>query len=386
MKILYANMASGFSGRMFLSSLFQLGVSVDKCCNIISSIFSGSVNFNIEYLNKNNINCGKLDIDYSNINIDCSNFNKIIDTISSSNINEKVKENSIKILSYLAESISLVENQPIENIDFSKICNIESVIISICVSFAIEELSIKKVIVSDILIGEGFNKNSSLPTPETIKLLQNLPVKKVNVDGEVTTALCIAIIKTFVTNFEKSFSGKIIQDVYVASSNNFDNLPNYSSVMIIDDNKDIYKDEVLLMKTNIDDMSGENFGFLLNALLEMGALDVSYSPAYGKKNRPLYMLTVMLPKESEKDFAKIIFKYSTTAGIRVQSVERLIMGREMMNVYVEGEVVSVKKLYYDDIEKYCPEWDDCVRVSKKLITTPTDIHVKATMIAMKGDK
>lgn len=386
MKILYANMASGFSGRMFLSSLFQLGVSVDKCCNIISSIFSGSVNFNIEYLNKNNINCGKLDIDYSNINIDCSNFNKIIDTISSSNINEKVKENSIKILSYLAESISLVENQPIENIDFSKICNIESVIISICVSFAIEELSIKKVIVSDILIGEGFNKNSSLPTPETIKLLQNLPVKKVNVDGEVTTALSIAIIKTFVTNFEKSFSGKIIQDVYVASSNNFDNLPNYSSVMIIDDNKDIYKDEVLLMKTNIDDMSGENFGFLLNALLEMGALDVSYSPAYGKKNRPLYMLTVMLPKESEKDFAKIIFKYSTTAGIRVQSVERLIMGREMMNVYVEGEVVSVKKLYYDDIEKYCPEWDDCVRVSKKLITTPTDIHVKATMIAMKGDK
>ncbi len=141
--------------------------------------------------------------------------------------------------------------------------------------------------------------------------------------------------------------------------------------------KNKFHDEILLMETNIDDMTGENFGFLLNLLIDNGALDVYYTSAYGKKNRPLYILSLMIPIDKEEFFAKIIFKYSSSAGIRTQKLNRIIMDREIISVNIDGFNVNIKKLCYYDIVKYYPEWDNCVEVAKKINSTPQDIYNKA---------
>lgn len=146
-------------------------------------------------------------------------------------------------------------------------------------------------------------------------------------------------------------------------------------------------DKVLLIETNIDDMTGENFGYLLNLLMDNGAIDVSYTSAYGKKNRPLYILSVIVPIGKEKDFAKIIFKNSTTSGIRIQEIDRIIMDRQILKINIDGYNIDVKRLYFEDIEKFSPEWDNCVEVSKKLNITPNDVYNKVmSKIIKEGEK
>lgn len=150
--------------------------------------------------------------------------------------------------------------------------------------------------------------------------------------------------------------------------------------------KNEYHDEILLMETNIDDMTGENFGFLLNFLMDSGALDVYYTSAYGKKNRPLYILSLMIPVDKEEYFAKIIFKYSSTAGIRIKKIDRIIMNRKIMQVNIDGFIINIKKLIYYDIVKYYPEWDNCVEIAKKINSTPQDVYNRAILLLKKGSE
>ena len=384
MKTLYFDMPFGIAGESALACLFQLGADASAFSDVVSGIFSKPVKISLEKVMRAGVSCGRLKSEVGDIGGDLESFRDIRKIIVSAPVPETVKSDAIKTISILAEAESLVRGVPMEDVRFDRMVAHDNLIYSLGFAWCIKELGIGKIRASRPVLGCGSLKTADgvlpLPLPVTLKILNGVAVKRIEQEGELTTPIGAAILRASVSEFSNSFYGRVGRDCYASTSADE---PNFIRAVLFEEEKAENKDEVLLMKTNIDDMSGENFGFLLDTLMGKGALDVSYSPAYGKKNRPLYMLTVMLPKEREKEIAKIIFRYSTTAGIRVQTVDRLVMAREMMAVNIEGEQVRVKRLYYDDIEKFCPEWDDCVRVSKKIITTPIDVHCRATLLAAK---
>lgn len=383
MKTLYFDMPSGISGESALACLFQLGADAGAFSDVVSGIFDKPVKMSLEKVMHAGVSCGRLKAEADDIDCDLESFRDIRKIVVSAHVSETVKSDAIKTISALAEAESLVQGVPMEDVCFGKAVARDNLIYSLGFAWCLKELGIGKIRASRPVVGCGSLKTAEgvlpLPLPVTLKILNGVAIKRTEIEGELTTPIGAAILKAYVSEFSNSFYGRVGRDCYAVSADD----PNFIRAVLFEEERAENKDEVLLMKTNIDDMSGENFGFLLDTLMGKGALDVSYSPAYGKKNRPLYMLTVMLPKEREKEIAKIIFRYSTTAGIRVQAVDRLVMAREMMAVSIEGEPVRVKRLYYDDIEKFCPEWDDCVRVSKKIITTPIDVHCRATLLAAK---
>jgi hypothetical protein len=144
---------------------------------------------------------------------------------------------------------------------------------------------------------------------------------------------------------------------------------------------DSNSDTVALLECNIDDMSGEFFADVMERLFAAGALDVWFVPVYGKKNRPLYQLSVLVPQELEQAAVYIILEHSSTAGIRRRLTQRIIMERSFVNVRVKGEAVSVKRLEYADIVKFSPEWADCAAVARKLNMTAAEVYNMAINLA-----
>lgn len=148
---------------------------------------------------------------------------------------------------------------------------------------------------------------------------------------------------------------------------------------------DDFGDQLSLLECNIDDMSGEFFGSLLDRLFEAGAADVWFTPVYGKKNRPLYQMSALSPAGKEEKCIRVILAHSSTAGIRRRIIHRIIMDRSFIEVKIKGEKVSVKKLVWKDIVKYSPEWEDCSKAANKLNITVAEIYSIAQVEARSLD-
>jgi hypothetical protein len=146
---------------------------------------------------------------------------------------------------------------------------------------------------------------------------------------------------------------------------------------IDDEECDEYGDEVCLLECNIDDMSGEFFGDVMDRLFNAGAIDVWFTSAYGKKNRPLYQLSALMRQEDEDEGIRILLTHSSTAGVRRRLIKRVVMQRSFIHVNIDGESVAVKKLQWRDVTKYTPEWEDCAAASRKLNKPVAEIYAEA---------
>jgi hypothetical protein len=140
---------------------------------------------------------------------------------------------------------------------------------------------------------------------------------------------------------------------------------------------DEYGDEVCLLECNIDDMSGEFFGDVMDRLFAAGAVDVWFTSVYGKKNRPLYQLSAIMKPEDEEEGIRILLTHSSTAGVRRRLIRRVIMQRSFIHVNIDGQTVAVKRLQWRDVVKYTPEWEDCAAVSRSSGKPVAEIYAEA---------
>lgn len=138
-------------------------------------------------------------------------------------------------------------------------------------------------------------------------------------------------------------------------------------------------DQVVLLEANIDDQTGQGLGFALDRLMAAGALDASFIPLYMKKNRPAVMLSVMAPVKAKAKFQKLIFKYTSTKGIRTQVVDRAIMTRHFCQVVYQGHPIKVKIAEYEGVTRATPEYEDCKKAALAL-----DVSLEKVMSAAEN--
>jgi uncharacterized protein (DUF111 family) len=123
-------------------------------------------------------------------------------------------------------------------------------------------------------------------------------------------------------------------------------------------------DEITVLETNIDDASGEIMGYTMSRLMDAGALDAFYTPIYMKKNRPAYLLTVIGAVGTEDALAEIILKETSTLGIRIRTMKRYCMDREIVNISTPYGEARVKIASMGDFKKTSPEYEDCRRIAE----------------------
>ncbi len=282
------------------------------------------------------------------------------------NIPSKVKEDVLAVYKIIAEAESQVHGVPVNEIHFHEVGSIDAVADITAVCLLINELKPDFIAASPIHVGNGQVRCAHgilpVPAPATALILKGIPYYSRDVMGELCTPTGAALLKHFVNDFGNQPIMLVDKIGYGMGRKDFEQA---NCVRALLGESEETKDVVLELCCNIDDMTAEEIAFARERLVEAGAVDVFTIPIGMKKNRSGILFTCMCTKEKRDIILKLMFKHTSTLGIRESICNRYVLDRHMEKVTVDGEEVSIKKVsgYGTDREKI--EYNDLVKVALK---------------------
>ena len=242
------------------------------------------------------------------------------------------------------------------------------------VCYLIDKLNADVIYASPVHVGKGTVKCAHgilpVPAPATAEILKGIPIySREEINGELCTPTGAALLKHFVKEFRQMPLMSIEKTGYGMGHKDFV-FANCVRVFLGEDASQ-KKGEVIELDFNVDDMTGEEIGFLNDSLLKNGAHEAFVTPVYMKKNRPGNLISVLCSREKEEELVKLIFRHSTTIGIRETVKDRFILDREVQNVDTPYGTIRRKvssgygtnraKYEYDDLSKIAQEKDLSIR-------------------------
>ncbi|MBS4025386.1 MAG: nickel pincer cofactor biosynthesis protein LarC [Clostridia bacterium] len=373
--LLYFDCFSGISGDMCLGALLDLGIPADYLTDKLSLV--PIRDYHIEFLSvtKKGIGATKVNILQKNRQV-FRHLPDIEKLIAASHLSPWVKEQSFVAFTKLAAAEAVVHRTTVDKIHFHEVGALDSIIDIIGTFILVEYLKPTKVMASSIPLGSGFVRCEHgllpVPAPATLELLAGVPVNSFLTGGELVTPTGAAIITTLADEFASIPTGIINKVGYGAGTKDFDH-PNVLRTLLIQSSSAPRCsnepcptcDQVVVIETTIDDMTGEALGFLLEKLFAAKALDCYYAPIYMKKNRPAQKLTVLCSTECQPEILTALFRHSSTFGARIVSQERVKLDRIFQMVTTPFGQVQLKLGYLNqDLVQVSPEYEDCARLAE----------------------
>ena len=291
--------------------------------------------------------------------------NKIIDD---SSLDEKTKYLAKRIFLRVAKAESKVHNKPLEEVHFHEVGALDSIVDIIGTAILINKINPDKILASSVNDGYGFiecaHGTMSVPVPATSELFANSNVKfrQIDVDTELVTPTGAAIIAELAEDFTTLPAMKIEKIGWGAGYKDL-KIPNVLKVYLGE--TEANNGQIIVMETNIDDTTGEILGYTQEKLFQNGALDLFFTPIFMKKNRPAYRLTVACRKDDMVKLQKIIFKETTTIGIRYRQESRTELQRENIEIDTKYGKMKAKKVTNNGEEYIYPEYESLKEIAEK---------------------
>ena len=302
----------------------------------------------------------------------------------SEGLNDNQQDIALRIFHAVAEAEAKVHGERIDKVHFHEVGAIDSIVDIVAVAIGLDWLDVEELYCSRVPTGRGQVKIAhgmcAVPTPGTAELLKGVPLADVPVEAELTTPTGAAIVKTMATQFVDSLPEMTIESIgYGAGTRDFDDRANVLR-LIIGETSGVEEsdDSVMLLETNLDDVTGEVLGYTKRMLMSAGALDVYTTPIQMKKDRPAVMLSVICSPEDVGKLEGILFRETLTFGIRRQRITRSV--RQRMAYTVETEFGSIKgKVGWrgDESVIFTPEYESCVEVAKAHDMPLRDVYLAA---------
>lgn len=295
---------------------------------------------------------------------------EILDIIYSGNLTSGAKKYAEKIFRVIAEAESKAHGVPVEQVHFHEVGAVDSIVDIAAVSVCLDNLGIDRVIVPWLSEGYGTIRcqHGMIPVPvpavSHIAEKYGLCLRMTNVEGELVTPTGAAIVAAVRTSDRLPDRYAIKKIGMGAGKRNYPGTPGILRAMLIQES-DQQKDIIYKLESNIDDCSGEVLGYVMERLFEAGARDVNYMPVYMKKNRPAYQLNVICDENRLEELEQIIFRETTTIGIRRMKVERTVLNRDICEISTFLGTARVKICQAGSEKKAYPEYEDAVYLAKK---------------------
>ncbi len=296
-------------------------------------------------------------------------------------LSEKVKEDIMAVYRLIAEAESYAHNAPVTEIHFHEVGTLDAVADITAVCMLMERLAPEEVVVSPIHVGSGqvhcAHGILPVPAPATAYILKDVPIYGGNVKGELCTPTGASLLKHFATRFGEMPVMKTAAIGYGMGKKDFKEA-NCVRAFLGESLKDLdaplkdtmfLTDKVLELSCNLDDMTAEAIGFAMERLFEGGALEVFTLPAGMKKARPGVLLTVLCAPEKEVQMAALLFKHTTTIGIRKAERARYLLERKITSIETPYGTVRRKEsegsFFGENFlrEKY--EYEDIARIARE---------------------
>ncbi|MBE6508831.1 MAG: nickel pincer cofactor biosynthesis protein LarC [Methanobrevibacter sp.] len=388
MTIIIDPQGSGIAGNMLIGAFVDLGADADELKEIMekSAIEFGKVEVTFEKICKHGIDSTFCHVEMLENNHSI-NYPKFIEKIKSLDLNDNVKKTSIKVFERIAKAESKVHGKTLDTIHFHEVGAsdaVADVIGSISAYYSLG-LDNQKIIGLPIAVGGGNIKTAHgvlpVPAPAVVEILKDANMVGGPVDSELATPTGAAIymelcdeIKEFIPLIKAKKVG------YGAGKKDFEH-PNV--LRIIESSDMAESDNIDVIETNIDHLTGEEIGYLFDKLLDNGASDVSITPIIMKKNRQGSLLKVITREKNREKLIEIIFKETGSLGIRIATnMHRGIAKREFEKKtyeingknyevtfkigYVNGEIIS-NRPEYEDLKRIASETELPLRKIKEMI-------------------
>lgn len=294
---------------------------------------------------------------------------EILAILNQADMTEGARKLAEKIFQVLAKAEAKAHGVPVEQVHFHEVGAVDSIVDIVSVAVCLDNLHIKDVVVTKLCEGTGTVRCQHgilpIPVPAVANILEEyrLPLEILQVQGEFVTPTGAAIVAAIRTKntLPDSFT---IQKIGMGAGKRTYARPSLLRAMLISD-KSKEKDVIYKLESDIDDSTGEQLGFAMDKLLEAGARDVHYFPVYMKKNRPGWQLNVICDEEQVELLENIIFKETTTIGIRRQKMERRILPREIRTLQTKYGPAQVKVCTLGEQKKYYPECESVTNICRK---------------------
>ena len=286
--------------------------------------------------------------------------------VSAMPIPTMVKLDIMSVYNEIAEAESSVHGVPVDHIHFHEVGSMDAVADITAVCLLMHELDVDRVVASPVHVGSGQVRCAHgilpVPAPATAHILKQVPIYGGSIRGELCTPTGAALLKYFVENFGDMPVMAVSGIGYGMGKKDFERA-NCVRVLLGETAKQT--DEILELNCNIDDMTGEAMGFALEQLMEHGALDAFTVPIGMKKSRPGVMLTVLCKEANKEEMVRLIFRHTTTLGIREKRCQRHILDRRMESVDTPYGKVHRKVSTGYGVQRTKYEYNDLARIARE---------------------
>lgn len=374
MKTLYLDCFMGCAGDMLTAALLEL---FDDPVAILTELNALGIP-SVKFIRKKSIKCG---ITGTHIRVfvhdeeecECghhhhhhSGMADIAHIVEHLQISQKVKQQVLDIYQIIAQAESKVHGVPVEQIHFHEVGAMDAVADITAVCYLMDKLGVEKVFASPVHVGSGHVKCAHgllpVPAPATALILQGVPIYGGEIKGELCTPTGGALLKYYVNQFGDMPTMAVTAVGYGMGKKDFDR-PNCVRAMVGETADQT--DDVLELSCNLDDMTGEGIGFAMEQLLDAGALDVFTTAIGMKKNRPGIMLTILCRPEDKEKLLTLIFRHTTTLGVRENRLHRYILDRKTETVQTPYGPVRQKIATGYGVERKKYEFEDIARLARE---------------------
>lgn len=413
---LYLECTSGISGDMTVAALLDLGADQKKLVRTLKSLPVKGFDIKISRVMKSGINACDFDVlldhDHENHDHDMKylhgddgdfhghnhekhhhdhggsrhghhhhehrGLNEIMEIIDHTDMTDRAKSYGKRIFKILAEAEAKAHNVPVNQVHFHEVGAVDSIVDILSVAICMDDLDVEEVIVPRLCEGSGTIRcqHGILPVPvpavSNIVSTHQLKLHITPVQGELITPTGAAIVAAFLTS-EKLPEDFTVEKIGIGAGKRQYECPGILRAMLIRGSGEeasgndacTETDTIIKLESNIDDCTGETLGYVMELLYEAGAREANYMPVFMKKNRPAWLLTVLCKEEQVSVMEQIIFRETTTIGIRRQEMGRTILKREKRAVTTPLGKVEVKVCTFDGQEYFYPEYESVKKLCEK---------------------
>jgi uncharacterized protein (TIGR00299 family) protein len=401
MKTAYFECSAGISGDMCLGALVDAGASLFAMKRSLKKIPIAGYILSSRKVIRAGISATKVDVHIKESalgayrktplhEVQARRWKDIQYIIKRSVLPEKIKDKGLSVFKNLFEAESKVHGEPFDSVHLHELGATDCIVDIFGTLISLDLLGIEKMITSPVNLGQGTVHTDhgvlTIPAPATIELLRGYPVYSSEIPFELTTPTGAVILKTL-TSSCMSFPRLAVEKIgYGAGNRDITTMPNVLKLMIGEEytvsDKPISpasENSVIILETNIDDMNPQHFESVMNRLFAAGALDVFLENIIMKKSRPAIKITAIVRENDADKMADILFKETTTIGIRMYRADRKILEREVKRIktrygFVRFKVSRLKGI----IVTATPEYEDIKAISEK---TNTPIKIIAGELA-----
>lgn len=420
-KTIYMECDSGISGDMTVAALLDLGADQTVLQRALDSIPLKGFHAKISRVKKSGLDCMDFSVvltkEYENHDDDMEylygrehhqeheyhrehehhhehrGLKEVLSIIEKTELTENAKKLAEQMFQALAEAEAVAHGTSVEEVHFHEVGAMDSIVDIVAAAVCLDNLEITEVIVPEVCEGRGTVRCAHgilpIPVPAVSAILEKyqIPVRFLERSGELVTPTGAAILAVLMTSGHISGRYRIERTGLGAGKRAYEQ-PSILRILWLEPveecvgyvgRKNNFGQQELIYKleADMDDCTGEAFGYVMERLLEAGAKDVHYVPIYMKKNRPGVQLDVLCEEQDIVKLEQIIFRETTTIGIRRTRYERTVLSRSIKKIYTKFGEVQVKVCEVGDEKRYYPEYESVAAICREQGVSYQEVYLEA---------